>query len=615
LIKRLIIFNSILLLLCGQLYASSGDKNFKVDVLTGFDGFLSTDYWIPVTLLIETKLSSFSGKIFLKIPYGDLYSTNKSWFSVSKDLYLVGGQQKAIQFTLPITQSGGLEIVIYDNMEPVFSNMTEIRTVNVDRYQLLIPGNSTDLDFLRQLKINGRGKYQTNYIHPDFLPESAIGYSIINSVVIHDTNLNESRMAALKTWVRNGGNIFITGSIMPGDLPVSIIDILPVNIIGPVLRDLGSIEWFSNIDTFSLPIIRVNAKTGANVILQYEDNPLIVHRKEGEGNVYYVSINPGDSNYNNWTGRVKFWDFVFSLGENTQSSFPVENPLQGNIDFLFKDFVRTQRPVNFNIFYILLPLVVFYLLIFQNIVKGKYFVLLILFYSIFWSILIIIFLHEKPSVYYETEIVSSKLNNPNGRLFVRGDFAVSNSGLNELTFSILPELILPAAYNQSIILDQSGEKPVLSYEMDRWDKKSFYLESNYHATLSGAYQKKENNIVVEINNSQKQTIINPIVSYKDIYTDDFIILNEKDSFYLSFDLVSEKVEENFTESRYPEYYSDFLLYLKTNDFLNRICEKDSVILITEIEKFKSVSVPETKDIGNKAFLILEIPVGEFIYAE
>ena len=115
--------------------------------------------------------------ITLKLPYGDIYTNYGFHYSVSKELFLTAGQKKTLQFTIPLHQASMLEIFIEKDEETVFSDTFSLSPVSGRNHRLLIPGNSTDFDFLRNIIGEDGIKYQTIYTHPDMLPKTATGYS------------------------------------------------------------------------------------------------------------------------------------------------------------------------------------------------------------------------------------------------------------------------------------------------------------------------------------------------------------------------------------------------------------------------------------------------------
>lgn len=603
------------------LSADQGESNFNVEILPGFDGFYALNSWMPLTALVDTRLDSFSGRIEIKIPYGDLYTGLDSFYSVSRDIFLIGDQQKAFYFTLPVLQAGVLEICIYENNELVFSQDYELQTVNNNSHQLLIPGQSTDFDFLRQYSIEGKYKYQTNYIHPDFLPESFTGYNLIDSVIIHNITLDalsEIHSNALHSWIRNGGNLFITGSIThSGDLPSFFSNIIPVSIIGPVFSDLSSSEWFLDINTKDnklVPVTRTKVRTGSKVILEAGGIPIIVSREAGYGNIYYISINPGDSIFKNWDNREIFWDYVFSIGRSKLNIAPVINPLPELNKLLLSEKLSLE---SFNIskfIYIIFPLIIFLLLIFFKRVNSRVLLIIILIYPIIWSSIIIIFLTPPSPYYFETEIISSTLNNNQGHLFTVGTFAVHDPGLYQLQFAAHVDFILPDN-SQNINIKYSGMNPVINYQMDSWSKRSFYLSAAYFSNFRGTAYLKGNSVIVDINYSRLSGLKNPIITYRNKFTDNFILLNEKNKLYLSFDIYKDREESAIVTSKYPEYFLDFLSYLKEADFLKSISDRESIVLVMEVDDFVPLFITKTAISENKTFFILEIPLKELFYEE
>jgi hypothetical protein len=619
--KRSLLIILFLILIHASLIAVAGEDNFTVEILPGFNGLYTINSWMPITVLIETNLTSFSGQITLKIPYGDLYSSKHSWYSVTKDLFLIEGQQKALQFTLPVLRSGMLETDISKNGKSVFKKTTELKTLNSGARQILIPGNSTDFDFLRQYSGNNGIKYQTNYIHPDLLPMSSKGYSLIDSVVLHGSRLStlsEDRTEALLAWVRRGGDVFITGSVEhSGDLPVLISNLMPVNIIGPTFADLSDSEWFSDMEPdiiHSLPISRVRAVDSSDIVLEVDGNPIIVHSRQGYGNIYFISLDPGGKNFKNWKNRDIFWDYVFSLGNNERGFIPVKNPVLGLNDIFISEQFAEKILNKSNLLFVFIPLLCFYILISLKIVRGKVFAIFIIFYPIIWTVIIIFFFKVQGPEYFETAIISSRLNNVHGQLYTQGTFAVREAGIYNLKFLTNPDLLLPGN-NQSIDIDYSGEKLKLKYLMNSWEKRDFFTENNYVSLSAGSASIRESDILIELVDPMISTFKTPVILYMNEFTDDFILLNEKDKLFISFKTNSVKNRTEQVYKNYPDYYLNFISFIKKNRFLSTVANSDSIFLIFEIQNFPYLLITDPDSAENKAFLILEIPDKDILYEE
>ena len=90
-------------------------SDFNVEISPGFHGIYTTNTWIPISIFIETRLPSFTGRVILELPYGDLYSSEEFCYSVSKELFLTAGQKKNLQFTLPLHKVSKLKIFIKES--------------------------------------------------------------------------------------------------------------------------------------------------------------------------------------------------------------------------------------------------------------------------------------------------------------------------------------------------------------------------------------------------------------------------------------------------------------------------------------------------------------------
>ncbi|MCK5197655.1 MAG: hypothetical protein KAR21_04855, partial [Spirochaetales bacterium] len=230
-----------------------------------------------------------------------------------------------------------------------------------------------------------------------------------------------------------------------------------------------------------------------------------------------------------------------------------------------------------------------------------------------WSLIIVIFFPVKLPVYFETDIISSRLNETQGHLYVLGNLAVHDAGMHTLQFPFLPGLILPG-HRQNMIVEYTGDKPVLKFYMDSWDRQGFFLDTEYIYDFSGSVRTSGTTITAEIVHPAT-SLKYPIINYKNNYTDDFIFLPEKNRTYISFNTFSDRDENIISKTRVPEYYRNFLSYLEEVDFLKKIAEEDSIVLIFQLEEFIPAALPETNRMENIAFVLLEIPAQEFLHEE
>ena len=166
-----------------------------------------------------------------------------------------------------------------------------------------------------------------------------------------------------------------------------------------------------------------------------------------------------------------------------------------------------------------------------------------------------------------------------------------------------------------MIVEYTGDQPDLKFYMDSWDRQGFFLDAGFIYNFSGFVRTSGTNITVEIVYPATASLKYPIINYRNNYTDDFIFLHENDKIYISFNVFSDRDKNKISRTNLPEYYRNFLSYIEEVDFLNKITEEDSIVLIFQLEEFIPAALLDTNRKENKAFVLLEIPVQEFIYEE
>ncbi len=349
-VHRVAIVSLILLVtLGGQLTAQSENSSSPLQVSAGVAGVAKLGHWVPVQFDVPPELANVANKFRVTVLDGD--DTPNSMVGP-----LVETGDGSFQGLMQFGRTYGdatFELLDADG-KSVVDVRTTIRKKN-NEFMELIPSTgrllaciepSTEKDapsFASQFGIALLGGMTdddriVSMGSPTELPQKAMAYESCETLILlaNDDSwirkIPTNSIRAIEAWVRNGGHLVIAAAPDQGSL----------------FQDDGILQWFApgkvagevaagssrRIEEFcsskepylgpddSMRLLKINDVEGRTV-LQEGGTPLIIRSPRGLGEVTFVTFDPTEKQFLNWSASKRFAQSLMKLRigeEGTQAS-------------------------------------------------------------------------------------------------------------------------------------------------------------------------------------------------------------------------------------------------------------------------------------------------------
>ncbi len=364
--------------------AADGPAITRVSI--GFDEQYQDGNWVPVQVTLSNNGTDFSGKVSIQVPSS---SYNIPGNATSTSIYqepisLPPGSHKQVTLYIPLnlgTQGNRSPITVDlldSNDHKIASHTSSPNSISPNTVVVGIlstqPNNFGMLNSALSSVLNA-SIIQTKMLTATTLPNQADILRNFDAIVIDNfttQTLASDQIAALQSWVNQGGVLIVTGGPewqrTIGHLPSSLLpmvitgtDTLPA---GTHLLPVSGPVKSSQADTVQSPVTISVAKpqVDSNILLKAGNIPLITTTIEGLGTVFYLAYDPALEPFVGWTGTSQLWSGLMlrALGDqilsnSTGSSVTWQGNAYGNtMDTLLKSFFPNAYPPNWLILVLLL---------------------------------------------------------------------------------------------------------------------------------------------------------------------------------------------------------------------------------------------------------------------
>ena len=265
---------------------------------------MRTGRWAPFVVTVDNRGPALQATVSLEVFRGSELRGTLASRRFERDVQLPARSRRRFSFAAPIEtvpRPAVARVSTADGEEERELARAEVPLARIATGGRIVVAVSSEiaLDFL------GQEGVRVVYPHAENLPESWVGWSGVDLVVVRDTafhRLAPAQATALERWVRAGGTIVFTGGTTALQLASSgLAGLVPVEVTGLVERaglpSLGRLAGSA-------------ARAGAEVLAAEGGLPLVAVRPTGAGRSAWIAFDPADRAFASWPGRPALWRLV-----------------------------------------------------------------------------------------------------------------------------------------------------------------------------------------------------------------------------------------------------------------------------------------------------------------
>lgn len=321
---------------------------FRVNV--GFDSRYRDGNWVPVQVALRNDGPDFTGKVSIDVPAPYAGAGNSAPLSTYQEaISLPSGSQKEITLYVPFyfgTQ-GVTQTITVDLLnsagQKVSTQASALRTIGPNDIFIGVLSDQASTGFgpLNALSLpNQAASVIVEPLNAASMPTIAESLNNFDLIVLDNfttSTLSKEQLAALQTWVNQGGSLVVVGgpewrntlSMLPASL-------VPVNVTGTTTIPAGThllpvggpLESGPNqskhADGAPAPVTVSTAVplAGSSVILGPTTDPLMVQAPDGQGLVCYLAFDPTLQPIVGWSQATTMWKGLLlrTLGDQLLSN-------------------------------------------------------------------------------------------------------------------------------------------------------------------------------------------------------------------------------------------------------------------------------------------------------
>jgi hypothetical protein len=339
----------------GRAHAAGGGPSLQVNA--GFGTRYRDENWIPVQVTLNNNSADFNGTLSLS-PSLPLFLTQGNSVPTSSyqlPIALPNGTQKQVTLNIPLYYdvqsvvanlldgSGNVVVTQTAKLNPllpteVFVGILSDSTAGfgpLNAAPLPVQGGAVALDFLNASTMPA-------------VPALLKNFDMIVLDSFTTGSLSAAQLAALQTWVLQGGTLLLVG----GPEAHRTLDALPAGFVPGALSGVSTVPARTSLlppgwpivlpgqtsvpNTVQLPFVasQLVPSNGAQVLFLSGKTPLIAQAQQGQGTVLYLAYDPTLEPLLSWQGASALWEGILlrSLGDrllaHASSSSSASGPQQ-----------------------------------------------------------------------------------------------------------------------------------------------------------------------------------------------------------------------------------------------------------------------------------------------
>ncbi|WP_420629607.1 DUF7408 domain-containing protein [Candidatus Leptofilum sp.] len=299
--------------------AAQDDENgITLDVAVGFDSYFKSDYWVPVQVTAANNGPAIEG--YVEILVRESGSQERTPYRSPISLPTQSNKRVTLYVKAPAGTSA-LEPRLYQNdgtlvAEASSGSLSRLGATSDLLYGVVSP-DAAEFAFLERIP-GGRADAAVALLTLDDLPETAVAWSTLDVLIFNDADssqLTSQQRRALEVWLKNGGQLIVTGGANWQKTAAALTDLLPVTINGsrsvddlPGLRERIGIP-FRDPGPY---VVATSSLRNGELIFRQDELPLLARQSVGRGSVYFLALDPRLAPLLDWDGSEAIWAAIAS---------------------------------------------------------------------------------------------------------------------------------------------------------------------------------------------------------------------------------------------------------------------------------------------------------------
>ena len=309
-------FLLILLLFTPSIAVAQEDNGVELQARVGFDGFIKSEYWVPVYLNVANSGPSVEGELRVTANAGTF--GDEVVYSSPISLPTQSNKRVVIYVNLPRVSTPTIELVA--NNGDVVKELTVQAPTPVEREGILYGVVSSDPGEFEMLdRVDaGRPSVGVAFLGIEDLPETAVSWTALDVLIFNDIDtgtLSSAQREALESWIQTGGQLVVTGGPGWQKTTASLADLLPVSVSGsesvadlPALSDAVG-EPFRDQGPY---LVSTSSLRGGELLFYQDSLPLLAMQEMGRGAVFFLALDPKLAPMLDWDGSELVWGAIAS---------------------------------------------------------------------------------------------------------------------------------------------------------------------------------------------------------------------------------------------------------------------------------------------------------------
>ena len=279
----------------------------------GFDGLYRNAAAVPILVSVRNDGAPLEGDIRVGVDNG---AGGENVFIAPVSLPTQSDKRVALYVTVP-GFSGRLKVELVSQGRVVATAMTDILTLSSPDTLLygVISADPGALAFLETVT-GGRAGADVAFLDLADLPDIAIAWRALDVLIFDDVDtsrLTARQLAALYTWVENGGHLVVTGGPGGPKTAAALADLLPVTVDGvESVAALPALAEFAGAPTTAPGpyVLASSSLRRGETLLEQDGRPLLAQARLGLGRVTFLALDPTLAPLAGWAGHNAFWETI-----------------------------------------------------------------------------------------------------------------------------------------------------------------------------------------------------------------------------------------------------------------------------------------------------------------
>ena len=317
--------------------AQSGEAEtttgITISASVGFDSFYKIEFWVPVHVTVANTGPAVEGDVRLTV--GSSAAGDRVVYNAPISLPTQSNKRVTLLVNLARAVSAP-QVELRDDRGQVVAEVTTGTISPLPPDALLYgvvspePGKFSVLESAA----GGRAQADVAFLELADLPETAVGWSALDILVLNDVDtgqLTAGQLDALEAWVNGGGQLVVTGGPGWQKTTAAVAEMLPVTVTGSEsVDDLPALRQQAGL-SFRDPgpyVVATGSLGRGELLLHQEGLPLLARQGQGRGAVYFLALDPKVAPLVDWDGSQVVWAEIANRvpapppwGMNLQNSY------------------------------------------------------------------------------------------------------------------------------------------------------------------------------------------------------------------------------------------------------------------------------------------------------